>query len=65
MPKIVTNESRAAEVKAASRGLASAIDKAMAASDTSEAMALWADVATRAGQIQRRTRQLAGLGRGG
>jgi hypothetical protein len=64
MPKIVTNESRAAEVKAASRGLAAAIERAMSAEGT-EAMALWADVAKRAGAIQRRTRQLAGLGRGG
>lgn len=70
MPKIVTRESRIAEVKEHARGLATAIQTATAAeSDPSntaeEVQELWADVATRCGAIQRRTRQLAGLGRGG
>lgn len=70
MPKIVTREGRIVEVRSAAHGLATAIATATAAeSDPSnseaEVQELWADVATRCGAIQRRTRQLAGLGRGG
>lgn len=66
MPKIVTRESRIAEVRNEAHGLATAIAAANAAENRGEdAQSYWADVATRCGAIQRRTRQLAGLGRGG
>ena len=52
--KRVTDEQRAAEVAALAEKLADAIER--------EA---WAEVATYAGNLQRRAHLLAGLGRGG
>lgn len=64
---------RAAQALTLSAELAEAVRKANAATMgpgspelTAEGVqALWADVANYAGQIQRRSRLLAGLGRGG
>lgn len=70
MPKIVTRETRIAETRQYGTNLDAALAIALASetdpdNTDGERMALWSDVAEAAGQIQRRTRQLAGLGRGG
>lgn len=68
MPKIVTRQTRISEVNASADRLAAARNYAANAErDGSEAdrAQAWADVATEAGAVQRRARQLAGLGRGG
>ncbi len=57
-----SNEARAAEALALAAQLSEAIAKA---STTPDDPAAWLDVATYAGNIQRRARLLAGLGRGG
>lgn len=59
MPKIVTVETRTREALDA----ASAIRTATTSAPQSEAE--WAAVAEAAGKLQRKARQLAGLGRGG
>jgi hypothetical protein len=61
MPKIVTDAVRAAEADTLAAQLADAV-KVARASGTAED---WAKVATFAGNVQRRARLLAGLGRGG
>lgn len=70
MPKIVTRQTRIIEADSAGQALRTALAAAKASeSDPSNATEdraeLWAEVATLAGAVQRRTRQLAGLGRGG
>ena len=55
-------EQRAAEVAELSKRLAAAVKAAKADPDNEE---LWRDVATFAGNVQRRARLLGGLGRGG
>ncbi len=70
MPKIVTRQTRIAETRIYGDALATALRVARAGetdpdNTPEEREALWAQVAESAGQIQRRTRQLAGLGRGG
>ena len=70
MPKIVTRQTRIAETREATDKLNVAIRAALDSEHRSkvtdeERAKLWADVAREAGQVQRRTRQLAGLGRGG
>ena len=70
MPKIVTRQTRIVEADASGQQLRHALAAAKAseidpnATDGDRAL-LWAEVATFAGAVQRRTRQLAGLGRGG
>jgi hypothetical protein len=70
MPKIVTRQTRIIEADSAGQDLRSALARAKASetanglTETDRAEA-WAEVATLAGAVQRRTRQLAGLGRGG
>lgn len=70
MPKIVTRTTRIIEADRAGQDLRTALAAAKAGeatptlSDGARAE-LWAEVATLAGAVQRRTRQLAGLGRGG
>jgi hypothetical protein len=58
----VTNEQRAAEAVALVKELQRAIKLAGAKPNTPPA---WVEVATLAGNIQRHSRLLAGLGRGG
>ncbi len=70
MPKIVTRQTRILETRDSLAQLRAAENYAMAVetdADATEAdkAAKWAEVATLAGAVQRRTRQLAGLGRGG
>ena len=70
MPKIVTRQTRIIEASTAGVALQQALNAANASEtdpnvDDAERAELWATVAHEAGQIQRRTRQLAGLGRGG
>lgn len=70
MPKIVTRETRIAETRQYGAALESALRAALGgegdpSNTDTEREALWAQVANAAGQVQRRTRQLAGLGRGG
>lgn len=70
MPKIVTRQTRIAESRAHAAELAAQIAGAVAADSDpnvtdAERAAAWGLVAESAGAIQRRTRQLAGLGRGG
>ena len=68
MPKIVTRQTRVAESHDNGELLARALRTAKHVETNgtdAEREAAWADVANYAGQIQRRTRQLAGLGRGG
>lgn len=60
-----TREQRIAEVKTQMKGLSAAITAAEKAEGTPKAEELWADVSKRTGAVQRRTRQLAGLSRGG
>lgn len=70
MPKIVTPADRKREARVEAQKMADAIGYALA-SDTdpsvtdAERAELWAVVANHAGQVQRRSRILAGLGRGG
>lgn len=70
MPKIVTRQTRIIEASTAGVLLKQALEQANA-SETDpnvgddERLELWGEVATLAGTVQRRTRQLAGLGRGG
>lgn len=70
MPKIVTRQTRIAEAQHSAARLRSAMAGAREmetvrdATDREKA-AMWAEAAEAAGQIQRRARQLAGLGRGG
>lgn len=70
MPKIVTRQSRIIETTNAATYLEGHLSAAVAAESDpdntdAERAELWAKVAHEAGQVQRRTRQLAGLGRGG
>lgn len=70
MPKIVTDADRKRETAAHAMELSRALSAAQAAdrnatATDAEKRELWAGVANHAGQIQRRTRLLAGLGRGG
>lgn len=70
MPKIVTRQTRIVEATTAATYLDGALAVAVAGESDpdntpAERDALWAEVATLAGAVQRRTRQLAGLGRGG
>ncbi len=70
MPKIVTRQSRIAETRQGAHELRTALAAAWASESDPDAtdaarLDLWADVANAAGQVQRRSRQLAGLGRGG
>lgn len=70
MPKIVTRQTRVQETRESGRALASALRAALDSENRTkvtdtERAELWAAVATEAGAVQRRTRQLAGLGRGG
>jgi hypothetical protein len=58
-----TDDQRATEVDALAAKLADAV--AVALSNPSDPKAAWTDVATYAGNVQRRARLLAGLGRGG
>jgi hypothetical protein len=58
-----TDEQRAVEVAVIADKLSAAV--AAALSNPSDPRAAWVDVATYAGNIQRRSRLLAGLGRGG
>jgi hypothetical protein len=58
-----TEEQRAAEVEALGGKLAEAV--ALALSNPSDPKDAWAEVAAYAGNVQRRARLLAGLGRGG
>ena len=60
----VPDEQRAAEADELAAKMAEAI-KAARASDPRAAREAWAEVATYAGNVQRRARLLAGLGRGG
>jgi hypothetical protein len=60
MPK--TDADRAAEVNALAKELRAAL---RVAADAPEDQNAWVEVATLAGNIQRRSRLLAGLGRGG
>jgi len=70
MPKIVTRQTRIIETTNAAQqfdgdlaaAIASETDPSLSDAERCE---LWAAVATNAGQVQRRARQLAGLGRGG
>lgn len=57
-----TNETRAAEVSELAAKLQAAVK---VAAKTPNDPAVWIDVATLAGNVQRRSRLLAGLGRGG
>lgn len=57
-----TNARRAAEVVALEKDLHAAVARAKQTPDDPNA---WVEVATLAGNIQRRSRLLAGLGRGG
>ncbi len=70
MPKIVTRQTRIIEADTSVQKLRTANAAAKAAETDpnvtdAERLELWAEVATLAGAVQRRTRQLAGLGRGG
>jgi hypothetical protein len=70
MPKIVTRQTRIIETRNAASDLRSALAAAHASetdpdNTDAERAELWAEVAEASGQIQRRSRQLAGLGRGG
>lgn len=70
MPKIVTRQTRIIETNNAGDQLRAALQAANAGegdpdNTTEERAELWSQVAWAAGQVQRRTRQLAGLGRGG
>jgi len=70
MPKIVTRQTRIIETTNAARQFsadfyAAVVGESDPSLSDAERCELWAAVATNAGQIQRRTRQLAGLGRGG
>lgn len=70
MPKIVTAADRKREAAAHADELSIAILAAIAGDsepdlNDDERRELWAVVANHAGQIQRRSRILAGLGRGG
>jgi hypothetical protein len=58
-----TDEQRAAEVSLIAEKLSAAV--AVALSNPSDPRAAWAEVATYSGNVQRRARLLAGLGRGG
>jgi len=57
-----TNETRATEIVALQKQLSAALKIAAKSPDDQSA---WVEVATLAGNIQRRSRLLAGLGRGG
>jgi hypothetical protein len=64
MPKQDRTAKRRAEIESLSAKLADAVAAALAAYPESE-QAAWREVATYAGNVQRRARLLAGLGRGG
>lgn len=62
MPKVVTVESRRAEAVKLGSDLSAKLDKGTPANWTE---ADWREIAALAGGLQRKSRQLGGLGRGG